>query len=86
MALPYILQCLTDTKAPNYPATKEKKVIIGDIHHEYQMEMDRKTGEKKRKDAMTPTKLAVPPKYQMRPAPIIAMTTTARTQPPVVGI
>uniref|UniRef100_A0A915JV95 Uncharacterized protein n=1 Tax=Romanomermis culicivorax TaxID=13658 RepID=A0A915JV95_ROMCU len=86
MALRYILQCLTDTRAPNYPATKERKAIIREIHCEYQMEMDKKTKEKKRKDATTLTKRAIPPKYQMTPALIIAMTTTATTQPPVIGI
>uniref|UniRef100_A0A915JY82 Uncharacterized protein n=1 Tax=Romanomermis culicivorax TaxID=13658 RepID=A0A915JY82_ROMCU len=85
MALRYILQCLTNTKAPNYLATKERKAIIGDIHQEYQMEMDRKAEEKKQKDAMTLTKPDVPHKYQMRPAPIIATTPTATTQPPVLA-
>uniref|UniRef100_A0A915KJU0 Uncharacterized protein n=1 Tax=Romanomermis culicivorax TaxID=13658 RepID=A0A915KJU0_ROMCU len=46
------------------------------------MEMDKKAEEKKRKDATTLTKPAVPPKYKMTLAPIIA----TRTQPPVVGI
>uniref|UniRef100_A0A915KY68 Uncharacterized protein n=1 Tax=Romanomermis culicivorax TaxID=13658 RepID=A0A915KY68_ROMCU len=35
MALRYILQCLTDTRDPNYLATKERKAIIRDIHREY---------------------------------------------------
>uniref|UniRef100_A0A915HKT2 Uncharacterized protein n=1 Tax=Romanomermis culicivorax TaxID=13658 RepID=A0A915HKT2_ROMCU len=86
MALHYILQCLTNTKAPNYPATKERKVIIRETHRQYQMEMDKRAEEKKCKDAMMLTKPAVPPKYQMTSALIIAITTTTTTQPPVVGI
>uniref|UniRef100_A0A915HT39 Uncharacterized protein n=1 Tax=Romanomermis culicivorax TaxID=13658 RepID=A0A915HT39_ROMCU len=86
IALRYILQCLTNTKAPNYPATKERKAIIRKIHCKYQMEMDKRAEEKKRKDAMMLTKLAVPLKYQMTLAPIIAITTTPTTQPLVVGI
>uniref|UniRef100_A0A915HR44 Uncharacterized protein n=1 Tax=Romanomermis culicivorax TaxID=13658 RepID=A0A915HR44_ROMCU len=50
------------------------------------MEMNRKAEEKKRKDTMMPTKPAVPPKYQMKPAPIIDLATTTTMQPPVVGI
>uniref|UniRef100_A0A915IE30 Uncharacterized protein n=1 Tax=Romanomermis culicivorax TaxID=13658 RepID=A0A915IE30_ROMCU len=49
MALRYILQCLTDTRAPNYPATEERKVIIRDIHRKYQMEMNKKAEIKKKK-------------------------------------
>uniref|UniRef100_A0A915IY43 Uncharacterized protein n=1 Tax=Romanomermis culicivorax TaxID=13658 RepID=A0A915IY43_ROMCU len=86
MALCYILQCLTNMRAPNYPATEERKAIIGDIHREYQMEMDRKVEQKKQKDTMTPTKPAVPPKYQMKLEPIIATATTMTMQPQVVGI
>uniref|UniRef100_A0A915KCE2 Uncharacterized protein n=1 Tax=Romanomermis culicivorax TaxID=13658 RepID=A0A915KCE2_ROMCU len=44
------------------------------------MEMDKRAEEKKRKDAIMLTKLAIPPKYQMTLALIIAMTTTATTQ------
>uniref|UniRef100_A0A915KV04 Uncharacterized protein n=1 Tax=Romanomermis culicivorax TaxID=13658 RepID=A0A915KV04_ROMCU len=86
MALRYILQCLTDTRALNYPATEERKAIIQEIHREYQIEMDKRAEEKKRKDAMMLTKPAVPPEYQMTPAPIIATTTTMTTQPPANGI
>uniref|UniRef100_A0A915JXT5 Uncharacterized protein n=1 Tax=Romanomermis culicivorax TaxID=13658 RepID=A0A915JXT5_ROMCU len=50
------------------------------------MEMDKRDEEKKRKDAITLTKPAVPPKYQMMLAPIIAITTTATTQLSVIGI
>uniref|UniRef100_A0A915KMN2 Uncharacterized protein n=1 Tax=Romanomermis culicivorax TaxID=13658 RepID=A0A915KMN2_ROMCU len=50
------------------------------------MEMDKRAEEKKGKDAMTLTKPAVPPKYQITRALIIAMTTTATTQPLVIGI
>uniref|UniRef100_A0A915HV34 Uncharacterized protein n=1 Tax=Romanomermis culicivorax TaxID=13658 RepID=A0A915HV34_ROMCU len=32
----------------NYPATKERKTIIGDIHGEYQIEMDKKAEMKKK--------------------------------------
>uniref|UniRef100_A0A915J0X1 Uncharacterized protein n=1 Tax=Romanomermis culicivorax TaxID=13658 RepID=A0A915J0X1_ROMCU len=71
MALRYILQCLTDTRALNYPATKERKAIIREIHGKYQMEMDKRAEEKKGKDTTTLTKPAVPPKYQMTPAPTI---------------
>uniref|UniRef100_A0A915IN98 Uncharacterized protein n=1 Tax=Romanomermis culicivorax TaxID=13658 RepID=A0A915IN98_ROMCU len=86
MALRYILQCLTNRRALNYPATQKRKAIIQEIHCEYQMEMDERAEEKKRKDGMTLTEPAVPPKYQMMPAPIIAMTTTTTTQPTVIGI
>uniref|UniRef100_A0A915L4K2 Uncharacterized protein n=1 Tax=Romanomermis culicivorax TaxID=13658 RepID=A0A915L4K2_ROMCU len=86
MALQRILQCLTHTRAPNYPATEERKAIIREIYCEYQMEMDKRAKEKKRKDAMMLTKPAVPPKYQMTPALIISMTTAATTQPSVIGI
>uniref|UniRef100_A0A915KN54 Uncharacterized protein n=1 Tax=Romanomermis culicivorax TaxID=13658 RepID=A0A915KN54_ROMCU len=50
------------------------------------MEMDKRAEEKKGKEAMTLTKPAVPPKYQITLALIIAMTTTATTQPLVIGI
>uniref|UniRef100_A0A915HJS3 Uncharacterized protein n=1 Tax=Romanomermis culicivorax TaxID=13658 RepID=A0A915HJS3_ROMCU len=50
------------------------------------MKMDKRAEEKKCKDAMRLMKLAVPPKYQMTPAPIIAITTTVTTQPPVIRI
>uniref|UniRef100_A0A915KWP6 Uncharacterized protein n=1 Tax=Romanomermis culicivorax TaxID=13658 RepID=A0A915KWP6_ROMCU len=84
MAVHYVLQCLTDTRAPNCPATEERKMIIRDIHHEYQMETDKKAKMKKKTSSITSTKPAIPPKYQMKPAPIIA--TTTMMQPPVVGI
>uniref|UniRef100_A0A915J084 Uncharacterized protein n=1 Tax=Romanomermis culicivorax TaxID=13658 RepID=A0A915J084_ROMCU len=84
VALRYILQCLADTRARNYLATEERKAIIQDIHREYQMEMDKKAEIKKKKDLITPTKLAIPPKYRMKLALIIA--TTTRMQPPVAGI
>uniref|UniRef100_A0A915JY95 Uncharacterized protein n=1 Tax=Romanomermis culicivorax TaxID=13658 RepID=A0A915JY95_ROMCU len=84
MALRYILQCLTDTRAPNYLAREEQKAIIQDIQCKYQMEMDKKAEMKKKKDSVMRTKPAIPPKYQMKPAPIIAATTTM--QPPVAGI
>uniref|UniRef100_A0A915KYR7 Uncharacterized protein n=1 Tax=Romanomermis culicivorax TaxID=13658 RepID=A0A915KYR7_ROMCU len=48
--------------------------------------MDKRAEEKKQKDAIVLAKAAVPQKYQMTPAPIITMTTTATTQPPVVGV
>uniref|UniRef100_A0A915KRQ2 Uncharacterized protein n=1 Tax=Romanomermis culicivorax TaxID=13658 RepID=A0A915KRQ2_ROMCU len=48
--------------------------------------MDKRAEEKKCKDAMMLAKTAVPPKYHMTPAPIIALTTTATTQPTVIGI
>uniref|UniRef100_A0A915I0H4 Uncharacterized protein n=1 Tax=Romanomermis culicivorax TaxID=13658 RepID=A0A915I0H4_ROMCU len=41
MAVRYILQYLTNTKASNYPATEEKKQIILNIHQEYQIQMDK---------------------------------------------
>uniref|UniRef100_A0A915HIX9 Uncharacterized protein n=1 Tax=Romanomermis culicivorax TaxID=13658 RepID=A0A915HIX9_ROMCU len=84
MALPYILQCLAHTRASNYWATEEQKLIILDIHGEYQMEMDKKAEMKKKKDWITPTKPAIPPKYQMKPAAIMVPTTMM--QPPVAGI
>uniref|UniRef100_A0A915JSD5 Uncharacterized protein n=1 Tax=Romanomermis culicivorax TaxID=13658 RepID=A0A915JSD5_ROMCU len=84
MALCYVLQCLADTRAWNYPATEERKTIIGDIHREYQIEMDKKAEMKKKKSSIMPTKWAVLPKYQMKPALIIEAT--MMTQPPVVGI
>uniref|UniRef100_A0A915L3L5 Uncharacterized protein n=1 Tax=Romanomermis culicivorax TaxID=13658 RepID=A0A915L3L5_ROMCU len=65
MALCYISQCLMDTRAPSYPATEERKVIIRDIHHKYQIEMEKKAEIKKRKDSIMRTKLAIPPKYQI---------------------
>uniref|UniRef100_A0A915JVR8 Uncharacterized protein n=1 Tax=Romanomermis culicivorax TaxID=13658 RepID=A0A915JVR8_ROMCU len=84
MALHYVLQCLSDTRAPNYSATEEQKSIIGDIHQEYQMEMDKEAKMKEKKSLTMLTKPAIPPKYQMEPAPIIA--TTTMMQAPVVGI
>uniref|UniRef100_A0A915JHG3 Uncharacterized protein n=1 Tax=Romanomermis culicivorax TaxID=13658 RepID=A0A915JHG3_ROMCU len=48
--------------------------------------MDKRAKEKKHKDVMTLTNPAVPPKYQMMPAPMVAMTTTTTTQPLVIGI
>uniref|UniRef100_A0A915HUB9 Uncharacterized protein n=1 Tax=Romanomermis culicivorax TaxID=13658 RepID=A0A915HUB9_ROMCU len=48
--------------------------------------MDKRAEEKKRKEEMALLKATVPPKYQMTPAPIITMTTTPTTQPPVIGI
>uniref|UniRef100_A0A915HSS8 Uncharacterized protein n=1 Tax=Romanomermis culicivorax TaxID=13658 RepID=A0A915HSS8_ROMCU len=73
-------------RAPNYLATKVRKATIREIHREYQIKMDKRAEEKKKKDAMILAKAVLPQKYQMTLAPIITMTTTATTQPSVVGV
>uniref|UniRef100_A0A915K4X6 Uncharacterized protein n=1 Tax=Romanomermis culicivorax TaxID=13658 RepID=A0A915K4X6_ROMCU len=45
--------------------------------------MNKRAEEKKQKEAIVLAKAGVPQKYQMTPAPIITMTTTATTQPSV---
>uniref|UniRef100_A0A915J6J4 Uncharacterized protein n=1 Tax=Romanomermis culicivorax TaxID=13658 RepID=A0A915J6J4_ROMCU len=84
MALQYILQCLADRRASNYPVTDERKMMIGDIHQEYQIEMDKQAEMKKKKSSTMLIQPAVPPKYQMKPGPII--TTTTGMQAPAISI
>uniref|UniRef100_A0A915HSJ3 Uncharacterized protein n=1 Tax=Romanomermis culicivorax TaxID=13658 RepID=A0A915HSJ3_ROMCU len=48
------------------------------------MEMDKQAEITKKKSSTMLTKPAIPPKYQMKPAPIIA--TTTRMQALVIGI
>uniref|UniRef100_A0A915J604 Uncharacterized protein n=1 Tax=Romanomermis culicivorax TaxID=13658 RepID=A0A915J604_ROMCU len=50
------------------------------LKKEYQMEMDKKTEMKKKKNTTTLTQRAIPPKYQIKLAQIIA--TTTRIQAP----
>uniref|UniRef100_A0A915KYU3 Uncharacterized protein n=1 Tax=Romanomermis culicivorax TaxID=13658 RepID=A0A915KYU3_ROMCU len=58
MAVRYILLCLVDMKASNYPAMEEKKEIIREIHWEYQTEMDKQAELKKKKGATMPSQPA----------------------------
>uniref|UniRef100_A0A915L3L7 Uncharacterized protein n=1 Tax=Romanomermis culicivorax TaxID=13658 RepID=A0A915L3L7_ROMCU len=74
------MQCMTDMKAPNYPATDKKKQIIWEIHREYQMEIDKQAELKKKKSLIRPTQLAIPSKFQMKPASIIARTGLIQAQ------
>uniref|UniRef100_A0A915KBG7 Uncharacterized protein n=1 Tax=Romanomermis culicivorax TaxID=13658 RepID=A0A915KBG7_ROMCU len=53
-----------------------------DIHREYQIEMDKQAEMRKKKSLTTLMKPAVPPKYQIKSAPIIA----TMMQAPVVEI
>uniref|UniRef100_A0A915IQC4 Uncharacterized protein n=1 Tax=Romanomermis culicivorax TaxID=13658 RepID=A0A915IQC4_ROMCU len=62
------------------PGIEENKQIIWDIHQEYQIGMDKQTKLKKKKSPTMPTQLAIPPKFQMKPALII---NTTRRQAPV---
>uniref|UniRef100_A0A915IYR6 Uncharacterized protein n=1 Tax=Romanomermis culicivorax TaxID=13658 RepID=A0A915IYR6_ROMCU len=72
MAVRYILSCLTDMKASNYQATEEKKEIICEIHGEYQIEINRQAELKKKKSSTMPSQPAIPSKFQMKLAPIMA--------------
>uniref|UniRef100_A0A915KKI7 Uncharacterized protein n=1 Tax=Romanomermis culicivorax TaxID=13658 RepID=A0A915KKI7_ROMCU len=83
MAVRYILSCLTDTKVPNFLATEKKKEIIRTIHRDYQIAMDLEAELKKKKISSAPIVRAVPPKFQVKPAPII---TTDMNQGQSAGI
>uniref|UniRef100_A0A915HNU7 N-acetyltransferase domain-containing protein n=1 Tax=Romanomermis culicivorax TaxID=13658 RepID=A0A915HNU7_ROMCU len=57
-----------------YPATEKKKQVIHDIDWEYQIEINKQAELKKKKSSTMPTQPAIPPKFQMKLALIIART------------
>uniref|UniRef100_A0A915HYH6 Uncharacterized protein n=1 Tax=Romanomermis culicivorax TaxID=13658 RepID=A0A915HYH6_ROMCU len=60
-----------DRKVSSYPGTEEKKQIRGEIHPEYQMEMDRQAKLKTQQSSTMLSQPAIPSKLQMKPVPII---------------